>query len=55
MNQLLNVFHQGASYDDALKQVYGFDQGGLDVLWRQSLGFNIALSPQQELALTARG
>jgi len=55
INQLLNVFRQGASYDDALKQVYGFDQGGLDVLWRQSLGFNIALNPQQELALAARG
>jgi len=55
MNQLLNVFHQGAGYDDALKQVYGFDQGGLDVLWRQSLGINIALNPQQELALAARG
>jgi len=55
MNQLLNVFHQGAGYDDALKQVYGFDQSGLDVLWRQSLGFNIALNPQQELVLAARG
>jgi len=55
MNQLLNVFHQGAGYDDALKQVYGFDQDSLDVLWRQSLGFNIALNPQQELALASRG
>jgi Peptidase MA superfamily len=43
MDQLLNVFHQGATYDDALKQVYGFDQDGLDTLWRQSLGINIAL------------
>jgi len=55
INQLLNVFHQGAGYDDALKQVYGFDQGGLDALWRQSLGFNIALNLPQELALAARG
>jgi hypothetical protein len=38
MIQLLEVFHQGASYDEALKQVYGFDQDGLDSLWRQSLG-----------------
>jgi hypothetical protein len=38
MIQLLNVFHQGSGYDDALKQVYGFDQDGLDKLWRQSIG-----------------
>jgi hypothetical protein len=38
MIQLLNVFHQGSTYDDALKQVYGFDQDGLDKIWRQSLG-----------------
>ena len=38
MLQLLNVFHQGSGYDEALKQVYGFDQDGLDTLWRQSLG-----------------
>jgi Peptidase MA superfamily len=38
MVQLLNVFHQGSTYDDALKQVYGFDQDGLDKIWRQSLG-----------------
>lgn len=40
MVQLLNAFHQGATYDDALKQVYGFDQDGLDTVWRQSLGIN---------------
>ncbi len=38
MVQLLNVFKQGSRYDDSLKQVYGFDQDGLDALWRQSLG-----------------
>lgn len=38
MLQLLEVFQQGSTYDDALKQVYGFDQDGLDSLWRQSLG-----------------
>jgi hypothetical protein len=37
MIQLLNVFQQGSAYDDALKQVYGFDQDGLDKVWRQSL------------------
>jgi hypothetical protein len=53
MDQLLNVFHQGAGYDDALKQVYGFDQDGLDILWRQSLGINVALAIHQELIATA--
>ncbi|MFH1169160.1 MAG: peptidase MA family metallohydrolase [Chloroflexota bacterium] len=38
MNQLLEVFHQGSGYDEALQQVYGFDQDGLDAQWRQSLG-----------------
>jgi hypothetical protein len=54
MDQLLNVFHQGAGYDDALKQVYGFDQDGLEALWLQSLGINISLNLQQELALAAQ-
>lgn len=51
MDQLLNVFHQGSGYDDALKQVYGFDQDGLDTLWRRSLGINIALDLRQELVM----
>lgn len=38
MRQLLDVFHNGASYDDALKQVYGFDQDGLNKVWLQSIG-----------------
>jgi hypothetical protein len=38
MNQLLEVFHQGSTYDAALQQVYGFDQDGLDKVWRQSIG-----------------
>ncbi len=42
MNQLLAVFHQGSGYDEALQQVYGFDQDGLDALWRQSLGLRTA-------------
>ena len=45
MNQLLNVFHQGSTYDDALKQVYGFDQDGLDVLWRG----HITVTPPTQL------
>lgn len=53
MVQLLNVFHQGSSYDKALEQVYGFDQDGLDALWRQSLGISTASISQRELELVA--
>jgi hypothetical protein len=34
MLQLLNLFKTGSSYDDAFKQVYGFDEDGLDTVWR---------------------
>jgi hypothetical protein len=37
MQQLLENFHQGSTYDAALQQVYGFDQDGLYKLWLQSL------------------
>ena len=37
MLQLLNVFKQGSTYDEALSQVYGFDIDGLDSRWRASL------------------
>jgi hypothetical protein len=40
MVQLLHVFQQGSAYDAALEQVYGFNQDGLDALWRQSLGIS---------------
>ena len=51
MRQLLGVFHDGSGYDDALKQVYGFDQDGLDKLWRQSLGIKTSFLGQEELAM----
>jgi hypothetical protein len=38
MLQLLNVFKQGSTYDDALMAVYGFDTNGLDNAWRLNLG-----------------
>ncbi len=47
MLQLLNVFHQGSGYDDALKQVYGFDQDGLNALWLQSIGVQTSPSASQ--------
>ncbi len=38
MAKLLDVFSQGSTYDDALKQALGVDTHGLDNAWRQSLG-----------------
>lgn len=43
MAELLAVFKEGAAYDDALMEVYGFDQDDLDAQWRESLG----LSPRE--------
>jgi hypothetical protein len=34
MLELLNIFSQGSSYDDALEKVYGFNMDGLDAQWR---------------------
>jgi Peptidase MA superfamily len=34
---LLKLFKEGNTYDDALMQIYGFDQDGLDTLWQQYL------------------
>ena len=42
MAELLNVFRDGATDDAALLQVYGFDQDGLDRLWRQSIGVDVS-------------
>jgi hypothetical protein len=39
MAQLLNIFSQGALYDDALKEALGVDTWGLDNAWRESMGF----------------
>jgi len=38
MSQLLKVFKEGRLPDDALMEVYGFDQDGLDARWRESIG-----------------
>ncbi|GAI38345.1 unnamed protein product, partial [marine sediment metagenome] len=51
MLQLLSVFKEGSSYDDALLEVYGFDMDGLDDLWRQSL----RLEPRPLAALLYHG
>ncbi|MFC2058049.1 peptidase MA family metallohydrolase [Chloroflexota bacterium] len=45
MLQLLDVFKEGSSYDKALMEVYGFDTGELDALWRASLGLEPRPTP----------
>ena len=38
MQELLDVFAEGATHEGAIQQVYGFDLEGLEAAWRQSLG-----------------
>jgi MYXO-CTERM domain-containing protein len=37
MLDLLTIFKQGSTYDEALTEVYGFDIDGLDARWRTTL------------------
>lgn len=37
MLELLKTFREGATYDGALKKVYGFDMDGLNSMWQQSM------------------
>lgn len=37
MLELLTLFKQGSTYDEALTEVYGFDIDGLDSRWRETL------------------
>jgi hypothetical protein len=46
--QLYAIFKEGSTTDNALQQVYGFDQGGLEDAWRASLG----LAPRQQATAT---
>jgi len=46
--QLYAIFKEGSTTDNALQQVYGFDQGGLEDAWRSSLG----LAPRQQTTAT---
>ena len=38
LDELLTAFRSGSAADDALRQVYGLDQAGLEEEWRRSLG-----------------
>ena len=46
--QLLNLFKQGSTDDEALFQIYGYDTDGLNENWRSSLG----LGPQPTVTPT---
>ena len=45
MRELLAVFQEGSTYDDALLQVYGFSMDALDHEWRASLGLLEPVEP----------
>jgi hypothetical protein len=53
MNRLLAAFQQGTTHDEALLSVYGFDQDGLDTLWRQSLGITAGYRQEEPAAVAA--
>jgi len=38
MRELLDVFKEGSTYDNALQKVYSFDTGGLEEQWRAHIG-----------------
>jgi hypothetical protein len=45
MLNLLGVFNEGNTYDDAMLEVYGFNVDGLNAVWRGSLGLGPQPSP----------
>lgn len=53
MAALLNVFKEGATYDGALKKVYGMDTDGLDAAWQGSLGIKPAAATATPAARTS--
>ena len=46
---LLTLFKQGSTYDEALTEVYGFDIDGLDACWRATLTNPIIPAPRAGL------
>lgn len=47
MTELMSAFRSALSADQALLQVYGFDQFGLDTEWRQAVGLLPLPSPEE--------
>lgn len=55
-DKILSLFaalRDGADIDSALKEIYGFDQDGLEDAWRASVGAKPRVSDQSEPTLTA--
>jgi hypothetical protein len=46
MLDLLALFKQGSTYDEALTQVYGFDIDGLDARWRATLESHVGIASE---------
>lgn len=49
MFELLSTFREGATYDEALLKVYGFDMEGLDTLWREWFTESVPAASAREL------
>ncbi|MBN2462642.1 MAG: peptidase MA domain-containing protein [Dehalococcoidia bacterium] len=48
MLNLLSLLKEGNSCDDAMNEVYGFDQDGLDVLWRKHITSQTQSQPRSQ-------
>jgi hypothetical protein len=53
LQQMILVLAEGAGYDDALTQVYGFNVDGLELAWRAALGVPMRVIPPTPTALSA--
>lgn len=52
MLELLNLLKEGSSVDEALLAVYGFDQSGLDSLWKAYIASKTKATPGFKMAPT---
>ena len=53
MQDLLLTLAEGAGYDEALEQVYGFNVDGLEVAWREAIGAQPRPIPPTPTAIVA--
>jgi len=53
MQELLLTLAEGAGYDEALEQVYGFNVDGLEVAWREAIGARPRPIPATPTAIVA--
>jgi hypothetical protein len=52
LGRLLEVMQAGMEIDSALEEVYGFDTRGLDIIWRESLGYSVSVTEPEEAEST---